>query len=402
MTMEHLHLLLIGASVGLSAGILVMALRDSDLPPRIRGLVAAVAVSGAAYSLTTAQAWADWADGAGLALRWVATLGVVALWHLVRVLFDDRRGWGACWVAAAVASAAVLANPLWLQRPGGMSLGITAVAGALVLHILWMLLRGRVGDLDEGRRRLRLWWVAAAGLYVITVLVVHHLPWDGAGTAGHGIALVSGQITIKLCWLLMASGHPSALAMLSLQSQAPAPASTFAQRTAAVAAAAAPHRPAPAERQAAATPGTTEALTVPPAEALRRLQARRICEAMTGERLYQRPRLSVSDLAGHLRMPEARLRLVIHDQLGFRHFNTFLNQFRLAEVAARLRNPADAHLPVLTLALEAGFGSIGPFNRAFREAYGVTPTEFRRGEGPPGIPRLAESSDPLAESLGRP
>jgi AraC-like DNA-binding protein len=380
MTMEHLHLLLIGASVGLSAGILVMALRDGDLPPRIRGLVAAVAVSGAAYSLTTGQAWADWADGAGLALRWVAVLGVVALWHLVRVLFDDRRGWGACAVAAVVASVAVLANPLWVQRPGGMSIGITVVAGALVLHMLWMLLQGRVGDLDEGRRRLRLWWVAAAGLYVITVLVVHHLPWDGAGKAGHGIALVSGQITIKLCWLLMASGHPSSLAMLSLPGRASAPVPTLAPRTVAVAATIAP----------------------PPAEALRRLQAQRICEAMNGERLYQRPRLSVSDLAAHLRMPEARLRLVIHDQLGFRHFNTFLNQFRLAEVAARLRNPADAHLPILTLALEAGFGSIGPFNRAFREAYGVTPTEFRRGEGPPGAPRLAESSDPLAESLGRP
>jgi AraC-like DNA-binding protein len=389
MTMEHLHLLLIGASVGLSAGILVMTLRDGDLPPRIRGLVAAVAVSGAAYSLTTAQAWADWAGGAGLALRWVAVLGVVALWHLVRVLFDDRRGWGVCGVAAVVASAAVLANPLWLQRPGGMSLGITAVAGALVLHMLWMLLLGRVGDLDEGRRRLRLWWVAAAGLYVITVLVVHHLPWDGAGKAGHGIALVSGQITIKLCWLLMASGHPSALALLSVPAGAPAPRATLATA-----------EPAPPEPQASTV--APAALAVPPAEALRRLQAQRICEAMTGERLYQRPRLSVADLAGHLRMPEARLRLVIHDQLGFRHFNTFLNRFRLAEVAARLRNPADAHLPVLTLALDAGFGSIGPFNRAFREAYGVTPTEFRRGEGPLGVPRLAESSDPLAESWGRP
>jgi AraC-like DNA-binding protein len=47
--------------------------------------------------------------------------------------------------------------------------------------------------------------------------------------------------------------------------------------------------------------------------------------------------------------------------------------------------------------LEAGFGSIGPFNRAFREAYGVTPTEFRRGEGPPDAERLAETSHPLAE-----
>jgi AraC-like DNA-binding protein len=40
---------------------------------------------------------------------------------------------------------------------------------------------------------------------------------------------------------------------------------------------------------------------------------------------------------------------------------------------------------VLTLALEAGYGSIGPFNRAFRDAYGVTPTEFRRQATPADI-----------------
>lgn len=382
MTLEHLHLLSIGVSLGLSAGILMTVLRDRELPSRVRALVAAVALSGAAYSLSTADAWADWGDWAGLVLRWAAMLGVVALWQLVRVLFDDKRGWGPCAVAAAVASAAVLVNPLWLQRPGGMSLGITFVAGALILHVLWMLLRGRIGDLVEGRRRLRLWWVVAAGLYVITVLVVHQVLWDGPATATRGLAFVCGQIAIKLCWLLMASGHPSALAMLSLPASTAAPVVALAPRGAAAA-----PEPAP---------------SVPPSQALRRLQAERICAAMTDERLYRIARLSVADLAEHLRMPEPRLRLVIHDQLGFRHFNAFLNRFRLAEVASRLRNPADAHLPVLTLALEAGFGSIGPFNRAFREAYGVTPTEFRRGKGPVEAERLAETSDPLAESLTPP
>jgi AraC-like DNA-binding protein len=389
MTLEHLHLLLIGTSLGLSAGILMTVVRDHQLPTRVRCLVAALALGGAAFSLTTLEAWADWGDGVGLGLRWVAVLGVVVLWHLVRVLFDDERGWRAFGMAAAVASAAVLANPLWLKRPGGMSLGITVVAGALALHTLWMLLRGRAGDLDEGRRRLRLWWVAAAGLYVITVLIVHNLPWDGAGTAGHGVAQVAGQIVIKLCWLQMASGSPSSLALLSLPKRSPAP-GDLAHSVDAPPAAQPPADPG-------AGPETSTAGSPPPAQALRRLQAERICAAMTGDHLHRRVRLSVADLAEHLRMPEARLRLVIHDQLGFRHFNAFVNQFRLDEVASRLRNPADAHLPILTLALEAGFGSIGPFNRAFREAYGVTPTAFRRGEGPPDAERLAESSNPLAE-----
>jgi AraC-like DNA-binding protein len=35
-------------------------------------------------------------------------------------------------------------------------------------------------------------------------------------------------------------------------------------------------------------------------------------------------------------------------------------------------------VPVLTIALDAGFQSIGPFNRAFKADTGLTPTEFRR------------------------
>lgn len=35
-------------------------------------------------------------------------------------------------------------------------------------------------------------------------------------------------------------------------------------------------------------------------------------------------------------------------------------------------------MPILTIALDAGFGSLGPFNRAFRAETGLTPTEFRR------------------------
>ena len=34
-------------------------------------------------------------------------------------------------------------------------------------------------------------------------------------------------------------------------------------------------------------------------------------------------------------------------------------------------------LPILTIALESGYGSIGPFNRAFRAHFGMTPTEYR-------------------------
>jgi AraC-like DNA-binding protein len=34
-------------------------------------------------------------------------------------------------------------------------------------------------------------------------------------------------------------------------------------------------------------------------------------------------------------------------------------------------------LPILSIALECGYGSIGPFNRVFRQRFGMTPTEYR-------------------------
>ena len=73
-----------------------------------------------------------------------------------------------------------------------------------------------------------------------------------------------------------------------------------------------------------------------------------------------------------------RLRRVINQRLGHRNFNAFVNGFRLAETMAALADPSKRGLPVLTIALTAGFQSIGPFNRAFKAATGLTPTEFRR------------------------
>jgi AraC-like DNA-binding protein len=35
-------------------------------------------------------------------------------------------------------------------------------------------------------------------------------------------------------------------------------------------------------------------------------------------------------------------------------------------------------VPILTIALDAGFQSLGPFNRAFKAQTGMTPSEFRR------------------------
>ena len=92
-------------------------------------------------------------------------------------------------------------------------------------------------------------------------------------------------------------------------------------------------------------------------------------------------RLTIAALAAQLGEQEYRLRRLINGRLGYRNFPAFLNSFRLAEVKAALADPAQAEVPILTIALDAGFGSLGPFNRAFREDEGMTPSSWRATHG---------------------
>jgi AraC-like DNA-binding protein len=98
---------------------------------------------------------------------------------------------------------------------------------------------------------------------------------------------------------------------------------------------------------------------------------------MRHERLYRRDGLTITAVAARMGVPEYRLRRAINQGLGARNFNGFLNGFRLDEARQALADPDQRAVPILTIALDAGFGSLAPFNRAFREAHGCTPTAYR-------------------------
>ena len=112
------------------------------------------------------------------------------------------------------------------------------------------------------------------------------------------------------------------------------------------------------------------------------------------EHIYRRPKISIRSLADELRLPEYRLRKLIHEELGFRNFNAFLHHYRIREACEALSDPAQARTPILTIALTVGYQSISTFNRAFREVLGETPSEFRatalNGPENTGTPPLAE------------
>lgn len=94
--------------------------------------------------------------------------------------------------------------------------------------------------------------------------------------------------------------------------------------------------------------------------------------------LYREAGLTISVLASKLGMPEYRLRAFIHQELGFRNFNAMLHVYRVDEACEWLADPDKASLPVLTIALSVGYQSITPFNNAFKELKGLTPSEYRK------------------------
>lgn len=100
------------------------------------------------------------------------------------------------------------------------------------------------------------------------------------------------------------------------------------------------------------------------------------------QQLYREAGLTIAMLAKKLNLPEYRLRAFIHKQLGYRNFNAMLHQYRVEDAGNVLAEAENQSVPVLTIALSVGYQSITPFNNAFRQIKGVTPSEFRKKMNP--------------------
>ena len=93
--------------------------------------------------------------------------------------------------------------------------------------------------------------------------------------------------------------------------------------------------------------------------------------------VFLQQELTIGKLAEMLTLPAHQLRQLINQQLGFSNFSHYLNSYRIPWVCEQLQDASKKNLPILTIALEAGYGSIAPFNRAFKAKIGQTPTQFR-------------------------
>lgn len=114
--------------------------------------------------------------------------------------------------------------------------------------------------------------------------------------------------------------------------------------------------------------------------------ADRILRLVKDEDLYVSPELKVADLAERLGQPEYRVTQSITAASGFANFNRLINHHRVERAKGMLRDPVLHGRPVLLIAFDCGFASIGPFNRAFKAETGRTPREWRKlvGDCGPG------------------
>ncbi len=307
----------------------------------------------------------------------VAVGNAVLFWVFVQALFDDdfvlRPVHGVAWLAVAglsglncavmAGSASVLALfTLGAQRAAPLLFSVLAAA------------RHWCSDLVEGRRRLRVFIVVTGIAYTLAMLAARIVAPQGrlSGPTATLDVVALLVIVAVVAWQMLRLAS-SDLLPARLPSLLPSPLTLAPVDAGALS----PVNVGVRARPVSIEPAPIADLPAPPDPAEERL-ATALQRVMAEDGAYRTEDLTVARLAARLAVPEYRLRRLINQRLGHRNFNAFVNGYRLDEARTALADPLRRELPVLTIALDAGFQSIGPFNRAFKAATGLTPTEFRR------------------------
>jgi AraC-like DNA-binding protein len=330
-----------------------LLLRDARRVPA--GLFGALFALGVAcYVVVSASAFAIGLPAWLLPAKLVGMGNPVVFCLFAAAVFDDdfRPSWwhALAWLAIVALGASCFLIGTPLARVGFSTVGLGCSAlGA------WYALAERSLDLVEERRRLRTVLVVVIAFYAAAIIASEIVFPNGSGGEGLALALGTGllALTIVFALVLLSVNRDGSLIPFGQSERQPLPVTA---------------------RAPAAAPGLTERSERDDdtrlLAGLRRL--------MDHDRAYREEGLSIGGLAEKLGTSEHGLRRLINQRLGYRNFNVFLNGYRLDDAITALADPAQEEVPILTIALDAGFQSLGPFNRAFKSKTGMTPSEFRR------------------------
>lgn len=332
-----------GVAMGALASVGVgLARGGANVHVRIAGVL--FSLSTTAYVITSSPLLRE-AIGPGMPPVWTLSVsGAGYTWLFLYVLFEDAR-----------------LTPKTLAPPGLLLLiGLIAYYGpqsaaptvwiihnlveaSLAVHALFFIARSWRDDLVEERRRLRGPFLATVAIYMMVLSSFEISEALGGIPRWHQIA---GSASLALFCL------GGAVAFLTL-------------------------RPGLFGRAAPAAANIDVDAPVSGGDAQDRVIAERLTGAMDADALWKREGLTIGMLADTLGVPEHRVRRVINGHLGHRNFAAFVNTHRIAAAKTALGAPENAGRTIAAIAFDLGFGSLGPFNRAFKEATGLTPTEFR-------------------------
>lgn len=268
------------------------------------------------------------------------------LWLFARAVFEahwpSKRLMAPFVVLALGVWVLILSQGISMMEMSSPAFNITRVASLIIVgHALYMAATGKPDDLIEKRRRFRAVFIFIVAIQIAVVLAVEL----ALGDFPPGWLDTLNVIAIAILTL----GLSIPLLRLSPAFFAPV---------------------TPPDGSDTAEPDSQ-------ISARDRILEQDLLAAMA-DGAYRQTGLTISMLAEQLGQPEHRLRKLINGHLGFRNFSAFLNSYRIPEAREALANPDQVRTPVLTIALDLGYGSLGPFNRAFKAETGMTPTQYRQ------------------------
>ncbi len=356
---------LIGNTVLLVLLATILVKNHNGKPSAMLGAVLALSAAAVGLFPIAIESGLPWLEPL---LNLLAAAAAVAFWLLAKSLFEDDFHWRIHYLALYALSLlfVVFGNYLtfgdfrgmthWFIRSelSGSGLWLVPVVlftSGLVAAALLVTFKDWHGDLVESRRRARSTSIAVAAAVLLATVTIE---FSGLGTPrSPAVDTAASGLYFLLIFGICVRYFG------------------FRQRRVPQLDA----HPFPSE-----TPESVEAR-----EGIRGTAVLRDLQRLMEEgHVYREEGLTIRRLAEQLNVPEHQLRRLINGHLGYRNFNNFLNRYRIEEVARRLVAPETRHLPVLSIALDVGYRSLSPFNKAFKEIKGMTPTEYR--SAPPDKP----------------
>lgn len=99
------------------------------------------------------------------------------------------------------------------------------------------------------------------------------------------------------------------------------------------------------------------------------------------EEIYLNPKLSLSEVAQSLETPPRVISQVVNENKGM-NFSEFVNFYRIEKAKDLLVSSEAKDEKIVSIAYDSGFGNVTSFNLAFKSFTGLTPSQFKKQNGP--------------------